>query len=128
MRPGPSKKKKICQDHKAKGCSSVMGRLPRRAGDAEAKQMQRRDMMGTGFWLQLFLQAQGVFKTKYDFHCQEKLLLSYCLTEALKVGREANWLPPALLVFLEKRQGFDWDTLRDASVENPGCVALTTYK
>lgn len=78
MRPGPSKKKKICQDHKAKGCSSVMGRLPRRAGDAEAKQMQRRDMMGTGFWLQLFLQAQGVFKAKYDFHCQEKLLLSYC--------------------------------------------------
>lgn len=35
-------------------------------------------MMGTGFWLQLFLQAQGVFKAKYDFHCQEKLLLSYC--------------------------------------------------
>lgn len=56
----------------------MTGRLPRRAGDTEAKQMQRRDIMGTEFLLLLFLQAQGVFKEKYDFHCQEKLLLSYC--------------------------------------------------
>lgn len=100
--------------------------------------MQRRDMMGTGFLLQLFLQAQGVFKAKCDFHCQKKLLLSDC-SLLFDRGSEGglggtNCLPPALVVFLKnvgkmflRNMGrIWWDTLRDPSAENPGCVALTT--
>lgn len=77
-RAGPCKKKTKLSGTESQGCSSLTGRLPRRAGDTEAKQMQRRDIMGTGVLLQLFLQAQGVFKAKCDFHCQEELFLSHC--------------------------------------------------
>lgn len=75
--------------------------------------MHRIDIMDAEFLFQIFLKAQGIFKTKYDFHCQEKLLLSYCsLLFAGGSGRGVVegyklWLPPALLMFLRNMVGKD---------------------
>lgn len=95
--------------------------------------MQRIDTMGAEVLFQLFLQAQGIFKTKYDFHCQEKLLLSYY--SQLFAGGYGRWggrvqiLATTCSVDVFKEHGWEGsaqDPLRDPAVERPGCVALNT--
>lgn len=79
--------------------------------------MQKKDIMGTEFLFQLSSPSTGVvFKTKYDFHCQEKLFLSS--GSLLLTGGSGRWggrIEAVVTIICAKKRGWEGSDLVDRS-------------